>query len=349
MNKHISVSLILSALLAGCGGSSGGDEPNSPSVPVTPNTPLDSQFYGVWEIDSLAYVAISKDTITTVAFDEERGCYESGLFIVNSSTETSLTSTDIQTGERTTSHFEMDGNVLIVEEDGLELPFVKAQAFKPYPGCESFYGVTDVEIDLELSYLPPSVKINRGAQDIGRVEYDYGINFDINRNSVIDAGDIAIRVRHFKGSRNYPSDHDISIVELGSNIWTYLPKHQSDSIISTTIDEINTAVQLTQTDNVLMFKFDITQHALLAHINEDTPVQIVTGLSYPEPEVEIIDNWQDGPWNWSSARHRDQLPEEGFFQPNFYPDMTIDDATMDLLEGESLWVDIKSARFTFTK
>jgi hypothetical protein len=349
--KNFSLSLIFSTVLVGCGGSSSIDEveQGTSNVPIATNAPLDSKFYGLWSIDTLAYAAISKNTITLFAFDEGRGCYETGLFTVDSSTETSLTSTDIQTGEQSTSNFELDGDQLIVEENGLALSFIEAGYFNPFPGCESFSGVTNVEIELELSYLPPYVTINRDAQSSGYVEYDYGINFDINNNEILDSGDISIRIRHFKGADDYSNNHDISVVELGGKIWTHLPKHQSDIIISSTYDEDNNIVQVTQTDNTLTFNFDITQNPLLAHIDEDTPVQIHTYLSYPAPEFEVIDNWQDGPWNWSSEKHKDNLPEEGFLKPNFYTDMVIDDATIDLTEGESMWVDIKSVQFTFTK
>lgn len=337
---------MLCAVLVGCGGSSDGPEQGTGRVP---NAPLDSKFYGVWSIDTLAYVAISENTITTFAFDDERGCYESGLFTVDSSTETSLTSTDVQTDEQATSNFELDGEQLIVEEDGYVLSFVKADFSTPYPGCESFYGVKNVEIELELSYLPPYVTANRDAQELGYIDYDYGINFDINKNEVVDSGDVSIRVRHFKGAGNNSDSYKTSIAELGGNIWTYLPEHQSDNLYATTSDRHYNVVQLSQTDNRLVFNFDITQNPLLAHISDDTPVQIVTYLSYPEPEPDVIDDWQDGPWNWSSEVHEDYLPEEGFLQPNFYPEMLIDDATIDLTEGESMWVDIKSVQFKFTK
>jgi hypothetical protein len=347
--KKFSFSIIFSSVLVGCGGSSNIDEQGRLNVPVITSAPLDSKFYGVWSIDTLAYAAISKDTITAYVFDVDRGCYESGLFTVDSSTETSLTSTDIQTGEQSTSNFEMIDDQLIVEEDGLALSFIEAYNFNPFPGCESFYGVKNVEIKLELSYLPPYVTINRDPQGSGYIEYDYGINFDINKNEVIDSGDISIRVRHFKGAKDYPNNHDITIAEIGGDIWTHLPKQQSDVIFSTTIDTNNNIVQLTQADNILTFNFNIIQNPLLAHINEDTSVQISTYLSYPEPEPEVINSWQDGSWNWSNEKHKDYLPEEGFLQPNFYPEMIIDDATIDLIEGESMWVDIKSVQFKFTR
>jgi len=344
--KKFSFSVMFCAVLAGCGGSSDVAEQGTEKVS---SATLDSKFYGVWSIDTLAYVAISKDTITTFAFDDERGCYESGLFKGDSSTQTSLTSTDIQTGEQSTSNFDLNGDQLIVEEDGMTLSFMEAGYFNPYPGCESFYGVTNVEIEVELSYLPSYATVNRDAQSNGYIEYDYGINFDINKNDVMDSGDVSIRVRHFKGAGDYPNNHEISIAELGSNIWTHIPKYQSDTIVTMTTDEHNNIVQLTQADNILTFNFDITQNPLLAHINEDTPVQISTYLSYPEPEPDVIDNWQDGPWNWSSDKHRDYLPDEGFLQPNFFSEMVIDDAVIDLTEGESMWVDIKSVQFKFTK
>ncbi len=343
MIKRLTLSIIFTTVLVGCGGSSSDD------VSETTSIPLDSKFYGVWSLDTLTYAAISKNTITTFSFDEDRGCYESGLFIVDSSTETSLTSTDIQTGEQSTSKFELDGEQLIVQEDGLALSFIEAGYFNPFPGCESFYGVKNIEVELELSYLPPHVTINRDAQGSGYVEYDYSINFDINKNEILDSGDISISVRHFKGSGNYPNNHDISVAELGGNIWTHYPTHQSDFMGMRTSDDINNIVQVIQTENTLTFNFDITQNSLLAHIDENTPAQINTYLNYPEPEPEVIDSWQDGSWNWSSEQHEDYLPEEGFIQPNFYTEMIIDDAATDLTKGESMWVDIKSVQFNYIK
>ncbi|QFU06417.1 hypothetical protein FIU82_15615 (plasmid) [Pseudoalteromonas sp. THAF3] len=345
MVKNHSLSIIFCAVLAGCGGSSDKAEQQE-----TVDVPLDSKFYGVWSTGPLVHVAISKDSITTFALDEERGCYESGLFQVNSSTESSLTATDIQSGERATSNFQLQGSDLIIEEDGYMLSFSKANSFNPYPGCENFYGVENVEVKLELSYLPSYITINRDAQKYGYVEYDYGINFDINKNGVLDSGDISINVKHYKGADDYTDNHEISIAELGSKIWTLLPQHQTGSIQPTTdSNEDNNTVQLTQTGNSLILNFDTNQSSLLAHISEDTPVQVSTYLSYPQPEPEVLEGWQDGPWNWSSKIHRDFLPEQGFTQPSLYPEMVIDDATTDLTEGESMWVDIKSVQFKFTK
>lgn len=342
MIKRFSLTIMFCAVLVGCGGS--GDATDQDTV-----APLDSKFYGVWSKDTLAYVAISKNTITTFTYDDERGCYESGLFKVDSSTATSLTSTDIHTGDQSTSNFDLDGEELIVEEDGLTLSFAETGRFYPFPGCESFYDVTNVKVELELSYLPPYVTVNRDSQSVGHIEYDYEIAFDINQNEMRDTGDISINVRHYKGRFDYPNNHEISIAEIDGNIWTFLPDQQSEFIISTTTSEDYSNVAVTQTDNTLTFNFDITQHPLLAHLNEDTPVQVNTYINYPEPEPEVIDGWQDGPWNWSSEHHADKLPEDGFLKPNFYSEMVIDDATIDLTDGESMWVDIKSVRFKFTK
>lgn len=339
MKIYLPTLLLLPALLLGCSGSS--DTPEA-------SVPLNTEFYGLWTIDELAYVAVSKKSITVFAYDDERSCFEASLYSVSHSTETSLTSLDVQTGEESTSKFSLNEEALLIEEDGRALTFMPASYLNnPFPGCDNAYGINAVEIALELAYLPPTITIDRDAQENGRVEYSYRVSFDLNKNDVIDAGDVGIELKHYKGRGDYPSNYELAVSDLGADIWVYLPENQADQIASTTSSHVNNRLQFSQNDGVLTVSFDANQHPLLAHINQDTPVVVNTYLSYPEPETQVIDNWQDGPWAWSSVKHRDQLPDEGFTKPNLHSNNTIDDATSDLIEGESSWVDIKSVVFKF--
>jgi hypothetical protein len=62
---------------------------------------------------------------------------------------------------------------------------------------------------------------------------------------------------------------------------------------------------------------------------------------------QAIDGWQDGPWNCSSALHRDRAPDVGLTPANFNAAGLITDGHSDLTVGESQWVDIQSLKLTF--
>ncbi len=321
---------------------------------------LNSKFYGKWQqpyrlsngtsgrvLPPLYYATISQDAITLFNYNEEEKCYVSELFTVDSSTNSSLTSTNVKTGEQSTSIFRLNDYDLTIEKDGDDLAYSPTNNIADYSGCQSLYDITSIEIELEMSYLPPYITINRDAQIAGQRQYSYRIDFDINNNEIIDSSDLSIIAMHYKGLGLYGSNREISISDLGANIWSYSQEQYSDHYSSSTGGSYSTKARVSQTDNVLAFNFKITQNPLLAHINENTPISVTTSLYYPEPEAEIIDGWQDGPWNWSSEVHTDYLPEIGFLQPSSYLEMLIDDASTDLVEGESDWVDIKSVQFKF--
>lgn len=345
----LALSLLALALLAGCGGGS-----SDSATPVNDNRindgvlePLALQYQGVWAIDDLAYVLITQDTVTTFAYDDTRGCYESGLFTVRTSTANSMTSRDVYSGEITESSFARDGEALLITEGNDTLAFLEPNFFDPYPGCESLHNITNIQLDVELAYLPPEITINRSAQDSGYTEYRYEVTFDINESGSNDAGDVAIVVLHYKSTSTYPENYVTTIEELGAGIWYIIPKQGTDSLVSSTVSTAHNTVAFSQVDNQLSFNFDISQNPLFAHINEGTPIQVTAHLSYPEPEVTVIDSWADGPWNWSSDLHTDVIPEEGFVRPNTFVDQLIDDPTGDHMRGESMWVDITSVKLTY--
>lgn len=350
MLNRFSLSLLSCALLAGCGGS-GDTSPNNQATQPQPveDLPLDSKFYGVWTVGELAYVIVSKSALTVVAYDDTNSCFESTLVTKDTTTATSFTGIDFHTDERSTTNFSLNGLDLVMEQDGQTLTFTESIDFNWFPGCASPEGIKKIDIELEMAYLPPSVTINRDAQDTGHVEYEYSIDFDVNHNDEIDPSDVTISLLHFKSSSSYPSNYAISLEDIGGSIWRHFPRHQTDRQSMTSSDRSRDLAQLSQQQNRLLISVDVNQSPLLAHINADTPVSISSIVNYPAPEPEVIATFQDGPWNWTSAKHSDLLPQEGFLTPSAYANFTIDDATNDLTEGESSWADIKSVKFTFGK
>lgn len=347
MQKMYGSAILLPLLLSGCGGGSDANSQSepAPTAEVPMSQPLNTQYYGVWGIEGLAYAMISESSVTTTVFDVDRGCYESDHFIVTASDTDSLTTSDVRTGETSTTSFSLNGSQLVLQEGGGTLELSNTNFFNPTPGCDSRDSIDNIEVAIELSYLPPYVTINRDAQDSGRIEYDYQINFDLNENDVLDAGDASIKIRHFKSDRDYPANHQLTLSELNAQVWIYVPRQQSDGVASTSV-KTNT-VQLTQQGSTLTFDIDPSMHAFMSNVSQDTPVQIQTSVSYPEPETTVIEDWLDGPWNWSSERHSDSLPDAGFTQADMHANMVIDDAESDQTEGESMWVDIKSVSFSF--
>lgn len=337
MKYFLSVAVLSSFALAGCGGSDAKEEPAAP---------LSQQYYGMWQHSNIAYVAVSEKTITTYTYDAERACYENGLFNVVSSTASSAVTSDVLTGEQEKTTFSLNGSNLVLAQDGLQLEFSQhTSGLFITPGCESFHNVNTINIALELNYLPPAITINRTAQSTGRVEYDYAIEFDLNKNGVIDAGDISLSNLHFKSSDLSRENEQTTLADLKTAIWLHLPKHQQSTIYTTSLS--TDLLNVNQSGNTLFISANTDMHPSLAHINADTPVRITTYINYPAPEFTVINSWQDGPWNWSSETHSDTLPDQLFTKASDHPNMLIVDATSDLTSGESQWVDIKSVKFTF--
>lgn len=352
MFKKSNLAIVCCAVLAGCGGSGSSSNTSSPETPtntIPADKALDSQFYGLWSLDQLAYVAISKDSTTLFTFDPYRECYEATLYKVDSSTVTSQTTTDLETGEQETSHFALEGNQLKVEENGQTALFSKATRFSPTPSCVNNIDISSVSIKIDLTYLPPGIMINRDAMQESYSEYSYEVNFDINKNNLLDPGDLNIRLSTSKTNGRFPNNYTVALSDLDGRIWTLLPQHQADYPVMTTSYTTDTEVQVSQEQNSLLLTFATEQHPLLAHLSPDTPVFIRAHINYPEPESDVIDGWQDGPWKWSSDKHRDELPDEGYARPSDHVDFKLTDASSDQEAGESQWVDITSVQFTYSK
>ncbi len=337
--KYCLTPLFLIAL-SGCGGSdSGNDETNT-----TP-APLNTSYYGVWQLNGDAYVGVSEHSITTYVNDPTRGCIEASLFKVVSSTANSVRAQDVSTGEITNSTFKLNGANLQISQDGETLEFFAGSLSDLTNGCGNDTGITQMALSIELTYLPPYIGINRDAQQSGRVEYQYGVHFDINQNDEVDAGDVAIQLLHFKNTQSVAEV--IPLTDLRANIWSYLPRQQAAGFLTQSSSSGLAMVQLNQSDNKLEFTVDMSSHPLLAFVNDNTPFYIYSYIDYPEPETTVMPDWQDGPWNWSSQFHEDRFPDVNFTQLNLHADGSMLDATNDLLRGEAKWVDIQAVSIRF--
>lgn len=332
-------------LLAACGGSDSADTDTNGSGGQT--APLSTAYYGIWQLYGDTYVGISEHSITTYINDPVLGCTEVSLFNIVSSTTNSVVSEDVVSGERSTSRFAMNGTNLLVTEENMTLEFSRGDFPDISNGCTNASDINRMTFSIELDYLPPVVRINRHVQETGRVEYQYGVHFDINRNNKVDPGDVAVQLHHFKSANSYTEDTPLT--NLKANIWNFVPRQQAQGYGTTASSSSEHMVQVIQNDSVLTFNVDMTTHPLLGFIDQATPIFIYSYISYPQPETAIVDGWVDGPWNWSSETHEDRYPDTGFTQPNLHPNMQMLDAPNDLIKGEAKWTDIKAVSFTFTQ
>ena len=328
-------------LLSACGGGSGEDAGGGGGV----TAPLNANYYGMWQLDGDTYVGISERSISTYVRDPGRGCFVVDLFKTVSSTVNSMVSEDVTTGERSASLFSLNGSNLRVTEGNVTLEFFSSDLPDISNGCDSSDNARRLNFDIELEYLPPVVLINRNAQLTGRVEYSYGVHFDINQNNIVDAGDVAIQVQHFKSNSGVQEEKPLA--DLGSNIWSFVPRQQAQGYGSTSNSNSAAMVQLNQEDKKLVFSVDMTKHALLRFISADTPLFLYSYINYPQPETAVIPGWSDGPWNWSSETHEDRYPDTGFTRLSLHPNMQMLDAANDLSNGQAKWVDIKTINFNF--
>ncbi|MDP5189912.1 hypothetical protein [Rheinheimera baltica] len=331
-------------LLTACGG---GSDSGDTGTGGGPSAPLSTAYYGMWQLDGDTYVGISERSITTYVNDPTQGCMEVGLFNILSSTANSVVTEDVETSERSTSRFAMSGGNLRVTEDNVTLEFVPGDYPDLSNGCGSASSVRSMTFSLALDYLPPAVSINRGVQLTGRVEYQYGVHFDINRNNVADAGDVLVQLQHFKSASG--SAEETALSNLGANIWAVFPRKQALGTTTTSSSNSANMVQVQQNDSVLTFNVDVRTHPLVGFIDAQTPMFVYTYINYPQPEADVIAGWLDGPWNWSSETHEDRYPDSGFTQPNLHANMQMLDAPNDLIKGEAKWVDINAVSFSFSQ
>lgn len=343
-NARLYLATLIVACLAGCGGSDGDSDTDSNTGGVTA-APLNADYYGIWQLNGDAYVGISEHSITTYVNDPARGCIEASLFKIVSSTANSALAEDVISGERSESDFKLNGSALQISQDGETLEFSAANLSDLSQGCDHASNISHMELSIDLTYLPPYIGINREAQQSGRVEYQYGVHFDINQNNQVDAGDVAIQLLQFKNTQS--AAIDTTLADLEGNIWAFIPRQQATGYVTQTSSSGVPMVQVNQAGNTLSFAIDMSQHALLAHIDDNTPFFVYSYIDYPQPETTVIADWQDGPWNWSSQFHEDRYPDVGFTQLNLHANGNMLDAANDMLRGEAKWVDIQAVTISF--
>ncbi len=336
--------LVLTSLsLSGCG--SGTDTGTGSGSGQGQNVPFRAEYHGSWGVKDLAVAMVSSSSITTYVYDESRSCYEADFFNVTASTEKSLTAKDVATGEVATSTFELINGGIRIREGNETLDLPPVENFLPSPGCPSVHGFQTITAEINLEFLPPYITINRSAQSSGYVEYSYEINFDMNKNSRQDAGDVSLMLRHFKGSG--VADQQLPLGEVRASIWNYVQENGTTRLLANSSSETSSTLELEQQGSTLRFIASVPQYASFMHIAADIPVSVRAYMNYPSPETQTIDGFSDGPWKWSSAEHQDIFPEQGMAIPNTYPQQLMTDATGDLTKGQSKWVDIKSVKLSF--
>tara|TARA_R110002126_G_scaffold43475_26_gene124636 strand:- start:2951 stop:3997 length:1047 start_codon:yes stop_codon:yes gene_type:complete len=343
--SNVLIALAGVLLLGACGGGSD-DEPdigggNGGNV----SAPLSVNYYGIWQLDSDTFVGISEQSLSTYIRNPNLDCFDVDLFKRVSSTANSMVSEDVVSGERSTSNFSLNGSNLRVTEGNVTLEFFSGNLPIIANGCDTASTVSFMNVSVELEYLPDAVLIDRNAQATGRVEYQYGVHFDINQNSVVDAGDVAIQLQHYKSATDEQTLTALS--GLDSNIWNFIPRQQAQGYSSTSSSLSKAMVQLSQDGSTLLFSIDMTRHPLLRFVDADTPLFIYSYINHPQPDTTVIDGWADGPWNWSSETHEDRFPDSGFTQMSLHPNMQMLDAANDLSRGQAKWVDIKAISFSF--
>ncbi|QDP02528.1 hypothetical protein [Thalassotalea sp. PS06] len=334
---------VLLLLLSACNSSD-----DNGNVFNEPEGPLAEHYYGVWALGDL-YLIISKQSLTLFSISETDYCFEAEVAQILETTENSVQTYDPYEDlyEQLALEYDVDNDQLILkfESDAIALSRSQLDLFELGNACDRGLGVNSVRASLEVEYLPSQFLINRIAMETGRVEIEYRIEFDINENGLNDPGDIMIKMIHYKGRGDYPSNYLIRSSEIGAQIWHYTQRDASENFAFSSIDSWQ--IPIGQSEATLNFEFQVNRHPLLALVTDNTPVQVFAYLHYPSPTFDELTSEQDGPWNWSSDIHEDRLPDSGYYIPNQHNQLS--DGQGDLIKGESLWVDIKSLTLTFTK
>lgn len=344
--KRTLSALLIPLFLTACGGSGGSSDSGGNPVtnPGSSTAPLSSSYYGTWSLSGLAYLMLSETSVTTIAYDPELNCWETSYFQITSSTSSSVVSEDILTGETSETSFSLNGSNLVATQGNDQLTFTPARLLdnQPVPGCVNGTN-TQFDLSMELKYLPEQVTINRDAIDTGYVEYSYSVEVDMNENGEADAGDIIIMLRHFKGSGDYPDNHQLSLEDIGAQIWFYFNENGSDQMLISSYSTDPFAIPVQRTDNTLSFELNLSQNALLSNLTMNKPMRAAAYINYPEPETEVDNSMADGSWNWTDSMHQDFVPgDSAYFIPNNQAGQTVLDAENDLERGQSQWVDLLS-------
>ena len=122
-----------------------------------------------------------------------------------------------------------------------------------------------LSVSITLDSLPQTITYNKESTPDGRVEYEWGVIFDINSDGAINEGDIILKVLHFKESDGIETVGEIA--DLGADLWLYT---------SDTTTETVTSAGLTVEGNTITISIDSSSHSSLESITSSTLVSFET-------------------------------------------------------------------------
>ncbi|WP_411991528.1 hypothetical protein [Agarivorans sp. DSG3-1] len=337
--KRILVAVLV-AVMTGCGG--GSSDSGNASGGGNSNQVLADEYLGAWKSTNGIFVSIGKSAITAYG-DAGTGCYEPVISAYSSVTNNSFTT--IVDGKSSVTNVSLHGSgQLIVQEEDLLLFFNKLNLVPNLTGCDQ----GEVVLNVELAELPSTFKVNRESQSMYQTEIIYDFIFDLDETGTRSSGDLRISASHNKENE---IESFISINELNVKIGVpqYMPGPPPEENLGLyDLVYISQTGTITSNGNTFSITIDKSANPLLSLIQPETPVSVISYLSYPSPENDNV--WSganDGPWNWSSERHEDSFPtEELSYKPISWLNSQTD-AEGDQ-SGESQWIDIKSTNISIT-
>ena len=122
-----------------------------------------------------------------------------------------------------------------------------------------------IQVSITVSNLPTQVTINKATTPDGIVEYSWGVTFDMNNDGLINAGDISLRLMHFKPPGGV--EVNMNVDSLAADLWLYT---------SATRTESQFPIDLFVSGNTITLSVDRSALAELQGINESTMVYFQT-------------------------------------------------------------------------
>lgn len=289
---------------------------------------------GFWE-DTINYQYIHIAGDSVVYYQLKDRCYIADLYTIKGISDDQLSLLNNETQAITSVSFNLVNNELFSTTfpEGSQGDF--SWYVRPSPnsttGCE-----TTKNIEIEISYreLPSQLRVDDAF-------YRWSIYFDINKNKILDSGDIRASV----GDNSLRGYDVLDMVDLTPQIW--VTSSTESGINHVTVDK---AVPFGINNNVIKLTIDDSYQSLIRFIDSDTPMYAEAVLNYTGTDHSVFgtnDVNQDGPWNWSTPimLHSDRFPDSGYVDVD--NGVTYTDNLNDQV-GESGWIDIDTVKVTIT-
>lgn len=268
--------------LAACSGGEGkkGADEYRAKGPIPSNAPI----LGEWKAtDSDFYLIIEASQIHFISFDPIYNCVSDSVLRVTAYENNIVTySFDGYTNE---IRLTRNGNNLeyaYIPSDSAALTWdfmLSTVDLSQFPSCENADEQGSIEVSLDFVELPDELALNHDFTQMGRVEFTIDVTFDVNNSGDIDAGDLSLRSRHFKG-RDGADPIVLTLEEIGANLWL-----ENGAGTTTTI----TPITLFTHDNNLSYSVARAAHQGLSLIDNST--QINVEVLYVDAEENRIEDF----------------------------------------------------------